>query len=89
MRRPPRSLEEWLYYKLMDSDGFHRFVGKIYRKVNNIKERPLDEGLRSRSQLTFEPTALQKFKAYRILFWDEIRSVIGLPRKANRYFKDY
>lgn len=88
MRRPPRSLEEWLFYKLMDSEGFHRFVGKIYRKVNNIKEPPLAGGPSSSLQGTFKPTALQKFKAYRILFWDEVRSTLGLPRRSGKYFRD-
>lgn len=87
MKRPPRSLQEWLYYKLLDSEGFHRFVGKIYRKVNNIKEPPMREDL-SHLQWTFKPTSMQKFKAYRILFWDEMRSTLGLPKKSSRYFKD-
>ncbi|QLQ79407.1 hypothetical protein HG537_0C00540 [Torulaspora globosa] len=82
MRRAPRSLEEWLYSKLLDSESFHRFVGKIYRKVNNIKE-PSSEW-----QSTFKPTSRQKFKAYRILFWDEMRSTLGLPKKSSRFFKE-
>lgn len=86
MRRPPRSLEEWLFYKLIDSAGFHRFVGRIYRKVNGIKESPYQETL-SASQFLYKPTATQKFKAFRILFWDEMRSIVGLPRNAEKYYK--
>lgn len=87
MRKPPRSLEEWLYYKLMDSQGFHRFVGKVYRKVNNIQDPNLEKAS-SISESTFKPSSLQMFKAYRMLFWDEIRGIFGLPRKTNKYFKD-
>lgn len=86
MRRPPRSLEEWLYYKLMDSEGFHRFVGKIYRKVNNIQDPKLDKSSLA-SESSFKPTSLQKFKAYRMLFGDEIRTIFGLPRKNDKYLK--
>lgn len=87
MRKPPRSLEEWLYYKLMDSEGFHRFVRKVYRRVNNIKDSPpRDRPLES--HYLFKPSPVQKFRAFRMLFWDEIRGIFGLPRKTDKYFKD-
>ncbi|GAV48146.1 hypothetical protein ZYGR_0I04430 [Zygosaccharomyces rouxii] len=85
MKRPPRSLEEWLYLQLLDSPRFHRFVGNVYRKVNGIKDGP-QEGSFTASEYLFQPTKRQKFKAYRILFWDEMRSLIGLPRKSDKFF---
>lgn len=87
MRGAPRSLEEWLYYKLMRSDAFHRFVRRIYYKVNGIKDpSPADEI--SRAGLSFHPTRVQKLNAYRILFLDEMRGSFGLKRNARKYFKN-
>lgn len=86
MRRPPRSLEEWLYLKLMNSEGFHRFVGKVYRKVNNIHDPKFDR-ISSIPESSFRPSSLQKFRAFRMLFWDELRGIIGLPRKTDKFFK--
>lgn len=85
MRRPPRSLEEWLYYKLLDSPAFHRFVRRVYNKVNGISDTPQQQI--KPSEFLFKPTRFQKFKAYRMLFWDEIRASFNLPKKSSKYFK--
>ncbi|SCU98378.1 LAMI_0F14356g1_1 [Lachancea mirantina] len=80
MRGGPRSIEDYLYHKLLESQAFHRFVRRIYYKINGIRDIPLDHSVRQ-SPTTFQPTGLQKFKAFRTLFWDEIRSTIGFPRR--------
>lgn len=83
MRRAPRNLEEWLFFKLMDSDRFHLFVRKIYRRVNGIPE--ISNGEKQTAfQYLYKPTRAQKFKAFRLLFWDEIRSTFGLSKKAQK-----
>ena len=87
MRQAPRSIEEWLYYKLLDSQGFHRFVRRIYRKVNGIKDVPEMDMKRTASSLLYRPTRPEKFKAFRVLFWDEFRSTFGLRRKSDDYLK--
>lgn len=85
MRQAPRSIEEWLYYKLLDSQGFHRFVRRIYRKVNGIKDIPEMDMKRTANSLLYRPTQVEKFKAFRVLFWDEFRSTFGLRRKRDDY----
>ncbi|CDO94082.1 unnamed protein product [Kluyveromyces dobzhanskii CBS 2104] len=85
MKGAPRSLEEWLFYKLMNSAGFHRFVRRIYYKVNGINPQQM-ETMGKTNQL-FRPTGLQKFKAYRMLFWDEMRSTVGLPTITGKYLR--
>lgn len=85
MKRPPRSLEEWLYFQLLNSPRFHGFVGKVYKKVNGIKEGPQESSFTA-SEYLFQPTRRQKFKAYRILFWDEMRSLVGLHKKSDKFF---
>lgn len=87
MRKPPRSLEEWLYLKLMDSIYFHRFVRKIYNRINGIKGMENIEFEQAISQSLYKPTMSHKFRAYRILFMDEIRGIIGLPRKSDKILK--
>ncbi|CAB4253863.1 similar to Saccharomyces cerevisiae YNL211C Putative protein of unknown function [Maudiozyma barnettii] len=83
MKKAPRSIEEWLYFKLLDSPGFHRFVRRIYRRINGIKDTPDIEYRQTISPLLYKTTQLQKFKAFKILFIDEFRSSFGLHRKAN------
>lgn len=85
MKGAPRSLEEWLFYKLMNSPGFHRFVRNVYYRVNGINPQHMEP--MSKTDRLFHPTAFQKFKAYRMLFWDEMRSTVGLPRLTDKYFK--
>ncbi|KAL3229522.1 hypothetical protein RNJ44_01658 [Nakaseomyces bracarensis] len=87
MRRPPRSLEEWLYYKLLDSASFNRFVRRVYNRINGISESPALHHHTNPSEYLFKPTRMHKFKAYRLLFWDEIRGSFGLPKKSTKYFK--
>lgn len=80
MKGPPRSLEEWIYYKLIQSPAFHKFVRSVYNKVNGIKPTNMEPVLGFDDM--FHPTTLQKFKAYRILFWDEMRTSVGLSKKS-------
>ena len=90
MRRAPRSLEEWLYYTLMDSPAFHRFVRRVHDKINGINpgsDPSLNAASRSASSFLYRPTRWQKFRAYRMLFWDEWRSTLGLPRKTDKLLK--
>lgn len=83
MRRAPRSIEEWLYFKLLDSPGFNRFVRRIYNRINGIKNSP-DINFQPRiSPLLFKPTSSQKFKAFKVLFFDEFRSTFGFPKKSD------
>ncbi|CUS22428.1 LAQU0S05e05138g1_1 [Lachancea quebecensis] len=84
MRGSPRSIEEFLYRTLMNSEGFHRFVRRIYYKVNGL-EKPMNGRPAAHVEQVFRPTKLQKFKAYRVLFWDEMRAVVGLNRRFNRH----
>lgn len=84
--RPPRNLEEWLYCKLLESEGFHRFVRKVYNKVNGIKETPLQHQANP-SEFLYKPTRLHKFRAYRMLFWDEMRASLNLPKKSSKFLK--
>lgn len=88
MRNRPRSIEEWLYYKLLDSPGFHRFVRRIYRKINGIKDSPNINIQETTTSFLYRPTQLQKFKAFRMLFWDEFRGTFGLNRKTNDIFNN-
>ncbi|SCV05305.1 LANO_0H04544g1_1 [Lachancea nothofagi CBS 11611] len=85
MRGSPRSVQELLYQKLMESPGFHRFVRRIYYRINGLQEPMGNDSLPHAGQ-NFRPTALQKFKAFRVLFWDEMRSVVGLERRFNKRF---
>ncbi|SCU96349.1 LAME_0F15962g1_1 [Lachancea meyersii CBS 8951] len=86
MRGGPRSIEELLYQKLLESAGFHRFVRRIYYKVNGLQE-PMNKETRSVSaDQIFRPTKTQKFKAFRTLFWDELRSTFGFQRRFNKKF---
>lgn len=95
MRKPPRSIEEWLYYKLLDSKGFHRFVRAIHDKINGIDHMSRDPNYQyynnnNNTNLinSFKPTHLQKFKAFRLLFYDEWRAIFGLQRHLHKHFKD-
>ncbi|SCW03960.1 LAFE_0H02850g1_1 [Lachancea fermentati] len=85
MRGGPRSLEEFFYHKLMQSPAFHRFVRRIYYKVNGLTDTSTARP--SQNLGTYHPSTIQKFNAYRILFWDEIRSTFGLSRKFKNNFK--
>ncbi|KAH3898690.1 Mrx7p SCDLUD_005013 [Saccharomycodes ludwigii] len=79
MRPPPRSIEEWLYLKLLNSRSFNKFVFWVNCKVNKKQyHEPIS------STTSYRPTELQKFKAYRILFWDEMRGTFGLKRLTNK-----
>ncbi|GMM37773.1 Mrx7 protein [Saccharomycopsis crataegensis] len=77
--RPPRNIEELLYRMLMDSKSFHRMVQKIYCRVNGIPyHKYLDanapDPLKSSTNFAmYHPTKLHKFRAWRALFWDEMK----------------
>lgn len=96
MRKPPKSIEEWLYYKLLDSKGFHRFVRAIHDKINGIDHMSRDPNYTYTNQkfndvsftTPFKPTKLQKFKAFRLLFYDEWRATLGFQRQIHKHFKD-
>ncbi|CCF56215.1 hypothetical protein KAFR_0A07810 [Kazachstania africana CBS 2517] len=88
MRRPPRSLEEWLYYKLINSVEFNRFVTRIHHKINGIKDTPQFNAKPQISPLLYKPSKFQKINAFRILFWDELKGTLGFKRTANKFFKD-
>lgn len=83
-----RNLEEYLFHKLMKSHAFHRFVRGIYYKVNGIDPRTINHeptGPRfPASDTLFQPTPGQKFKAFRLMFYDEMRSSVGLAKKYSR-----
>ncbi|SCU93241.1 LAFA_0F15368g1_1 [Lachancea sp. 'fantastica'] len=83
MRGGPRSIEELLYQKLLESPGFHRFVRRVYYKINGLQEPLKNDTISVSADQVFRPTKAQKFKAYRMLFWDEMRSVFGLQRRFN------
>ncbi|EDO16218.1 hypothetical protein Kpol_1014p38 [Vanderwaltozyma polyspora DSM 70294] len=86
MRGNPRSLEEWLYLKLLNSARFQRFVRRIYNKVNGIKDTPYVHE-ETASEFLYKPTAGQRFKAFRVIFWDEIKKSFGFPGNKNKPFK--
>jgi hypothetical protein len=68
----------------MRSPAFHRFVRKVYYKVNGIDPHQFEEPVKMyHSDKLFKPTTLHKFKAWRLLFYDEMRSSVGLAKKHN------
>ncbi|CCH58874.1 hypothetical protein TBLA_0B00290 [Henningerozyma blattae CBS 6284] len=80
MRRPPRNIEEWLYYTLLDSKTFQRFVQRLYNKINGISETSKTTPMDS-VQFLYRPTRIHKLRAYKALFVDEFRRTLGLtPR---------
>jgi hypothetical protein len=86
----PRSLEDYLYLKLMKSHAFHRFVRSVYYKINGIDPSTIRHPSSSTgprfpaSDTLFQPTQAQKFKAFRLMFYDEFRSSLGLAKKYER-----
>ncbi|AAS50602.1 ABL169Wp [Eremothecium gossypii ATCC 10895] len=81
MAHIPPIFEEWLFRKLLYSRGFQSFVRTVYCKINGIKPRAPQSIVNS--GLPFHPTRGQKFRAFRVLFWDEVKVVFG----ATRTFK--
>ncbi|SCU94138.1 LADA_0G06810g1_1 [Lachancea dasiensis] len=86
MRMGPRSIEELLYQKLMQSAGFHRFVRRVYLKVNGLEEPLSHSKIAYTAESVFKPKPHHKFKAFRVLFWDEMRSIFGLERRLKDRF---
>ncbi|AMD22830.1 HHR061Wp [Eremothecium sinecaudum] len=82
MRRSPISLEEWMYQMLLRSVGFHRFVRRVYCYVNGIK--PFNQESRTINfKAGYQLTTVHKIRAFRMLFWDELRASVGLRRKLS------
>lgn len=79
-------MEELLYLKLINNVRFQSFVRKIYRKVNSIPDLTHQEKITA-FQYLYKPTRVHKFKAFKILFWDEIRATLGFKRQAEKFFK--
>ncbi|CCC71040.1 hypothetical protein NCAS_0G01530 [Naumovozyma castellii] len=84
MRNRPRNIQEWFYYTLLESPAFHRFVGKVYRRVNGIKDIPPLEHKQT-LQFLYKPTKAHKINAFKMLFIDEYRATFGLPKKTDKY----
>lgn len=84
----PNNLEDYLFIKLMQSQAFHRFVRNIYYKVNGIDPRTINQhqsGPRfPAADPLFQPTPAHKFKAFRLMFYDEMRASFGLTRKYEK-----
>lgn len=55
---------------------------KIYCKVNGLNPNEhFPQPELTEADVFFQPTRAQRLNAYRMLFWDEMRSSIGLQRK--------
>ncbi|CEP20397.1 unnamed protein product [Cyberlindnera jadinii] len=70
----------------MRSQTFHRFVRKVYYKVNGLDPAQFERETSSRiyqDNSLFKPSPLQKFRAWRALFVDEMRSSVGLSKRHN------
>ncbi|CDR44090.1 CYFA0S13e03202g1_1 [Cyberlindnera fabianii] len=67
----------------MQSPAFHRFVRSVYNKVNGIDPHAGNEPKLRETSGSFKPTAFHKFKAWRLLFYDEMRSSFGMTKKHN------
>ncbi|OBA21445.1 hypothetical protein METBIDRAFT_42047 [Metschnikowia bicuspidata var. bicuspidata NRRL YB-4993] len=72
--RPPTSLEELLYRKLMTSHAFHSWVRRVHARINRIPlEEQTLEADNSIHLLNYRPTTWHKVNAFRIIFWDELK----------------
>lgn len=83
MNRGPRSLEEWLYVRILHSIWFRRFVQRVYNRVNGIKSSPCIQP-KTASEFLYRPTLNHKFRAYRILFWNDLNTSIGFSSRNKR-----
>lgn len=66
----------------MESKAFHRFVQKVYSKVNGIPNHPSNmqnSEIRTNYQL-YTPTTWHKVNAFRQLFIDEMKRSFGLKK---------
>ena len=79
MKPPPKSLEEWLYRYLMESNTFHHYVRRIHAKINRIPMQ--DEVQKTMEASDFQPTRAHKFNAFRIIWFDELKRTIGFGRR--------
>ncbi|CUM67213.1 uncharacterized protein PRCAT00004906001 [Priceomyces carsonii] len=70
-------LEELLYRSLLQSKVFNRWVKRIHGRINGIRYQEPPE---IRDFSSFVPTKAQKFKAFRIIWLDEMKKSIGLRR---------
>lgn len=73
-------IEEILYKRLMGSPGFHRFVRRIYARINRISLEE-NEGSQNLSVRNYQPTRLHKARAFRKILLEELKKSIGLRGK--------
>lgn len=72
-RPPPRSLQEYFYYLLLDSPGFNRWVRRIHARVNRIPYLAEREPSQTVDAQLYTPTRFQRMNAFRIIWVDEIK----------------
>ena len=72
-RPPPRSLQEYFYYLLVDSPAFNNWVRRIHARVNRLPYQAEHEPTKSMDALTYTPTRLHKMNAFRIIWVDELK----------------
>lgn len=72
-RPPPRSLQEYFYYLLVDSPAFNNWVRRIHARVNRIPYQAEHEPTESMDALMYTPTRLHKMNAFRIIWVDELK----------------
>ncbi|AGO10287.1 AaceriABL169Wp [[Ashbya] aceris (nom. inval.)] len=82
MAHIPPVFEEWLFRKLLYSRGFQSFVRTVYCKINGIETRAPKSIVNA--GLPFQPTRAQRFRAFRVLFWDEVKVIFGAPRTFTK-----
>ncbi|CAH2447534.1 Protein of unknown function (DUF2697) [Komagataella phaffii CBS 7435] len=82
--RAPKSLEDILFEKLMQSVAFHRFVRSIHAKINGLPPPHVQDRMQykmnhmNQYDYLFHPTSYQKFKAWSILFGQELRKTFRI-----------
>lgn len=71
------SFERYLYNKLITSPAFHRWVRRIHARINGIPLHHVDPTrkppLTHISIENYLPTLNHKMKAFRIIWWDEMK----------------
>ncbi|VEU23597.1 DEKNAAC104688 [Brettanomyces naardenensis] len=87
MNRAPDPFEEWLYRRLIKSRVFNDMVRSIYCRFNNLpppqrlaSESILRGPMKVQSQFDYVPTRLQKFNAFRKIFWEELKNTFLLRK---------
>lgn len=92
MRPPPRSLEEILYRKLLDSPTFNHWVRRVHAKINRIPYDPHpnsqnpyqphlnQDNMKQVPLHSYIPTRMHKFNAFRAIWKDELKRSFGIRR---------